>query len=164
MGEPIKIISEALFALIRVKVPFDRINAFWLDDGAYYWSIELGDGGTSNKRQRLPYCPAELATTEVRVAKCIRQLLLRSAGALFLLQLLCQDHVTHSVRGLMTRQEGYAEGQSYIGSQIQESSVLVKEPSDGEVMDRIPVEEALVPISSLDQFSFRKIRESITNL
>ena len=156
MGEPIKIISEALFALIRVKVPFDRLNAFWLDDGAYYWSIELGDGGTSNKRQRLPYCPAELATTEVRAVKCIRQLLLRSAGALFLLQLLCQDHVTHSVRGLMTRQEGHAEGQSYIGSQIQESSVLVKEPSDGEVMDRIPVEEALVSISSLDQFSFRK--------
>ncbi|KAL6314310.1 hypothetical protein AAG906_019008 [Vitis piasezkii] len=57
-------------------------------------------------------------------------LLLRSAGALFLLQLLCQDHVTHSVRGLMTRQEGYAEGQSYIGLQIQEPSVLVKEPSD----------------------------------
>ena len=56
----------------------------------------------------------------------------------------------------MTRQEGHAEGQSYIGSQIQESSVLVKEPSDGEVMDRIPVEEALVSISSLDQFSFRK--------
>ncbi|KAL6313579.1 hypothetical protein AAG906_006947 [Vitis piasezkii] len=86
------------------------------------------------------------------------------------------------VHGLMTQQEGYAEGQPYIGLQVQDPSVLVKEvtlkndasiqqenipenispskndclipsqPSDGEVMDRIPVEEALVSISSLDQF------------
>lgn len=86
------------------------------------------------------------------------------------------------VHGLMTQQEGYAEGQPYIGLQVQDPSVLVKEvtlkndasiqqenipenispskndclipsqPSDGEVMDRIPVEGALVSISSLDQF------------
>ena len=86
------------------------------------------------------------------------------------------------VHGLMTLEEGYAEGQRYIGLQVQDPSVLVKEvtvknstsiqqenvpenispsendcpvtlqPFDGEVMDHIPVEEALVSISSLDQF------------
>lgn len=39
--------------------------------------------------------------------ECIRQLLLRSAEALFLLQLLCQHHVTHLVQGfdITLRQE-----------------------------------------------------------
>lgn len=67
--------------------------------GAYSRSIEPGDGGTSNKRQRLPYSPAELAAMEVRAMECIRQLLLRSAEALFLLQQLCQHHVTRLVQG-----------------------------------------------------------------
>lgn len=36
---------------------------------------------------------------QVRAMECIRQLLLRSAEALFLLQLLCQHHVTRLVQG-----------------------------------------------------------------
>uniref|UniRef100_A0A1J3JBM7 Nuclear pore complex protein NUP155 n=1 Tax=Noccaea caerulescens TaxID=107243 RepID=A0A1J3JBM7_NOCCA len=55
---------------------------------------------SANKRQRLPYSPAELAATEVRAMECIRQLLLRSAEALFLLQLLSQHHVARLVQGL----------------------------------------------------------------
>ncbi|KAG2297947.1 hypothetical protein Bca52824_034419 [Brassica carinata] len=57
-------------------------------------------GESANKRQRLPYSPAELAATEVRAMECIRQLLLRSADALFLLQLLSQHHVARLVQGL----------------------------------------------------------------
>ena len=98
MGEPIRIIYETLYALIRVKVSFDWLNAFWLDDGAYSRSIKPGDGGTSNKRQQLPYSLAEPDATEVRAMECIRQLLLRSAEALFLLQYLCQHHVTRLVQ------------------------------------------------------------------
>ncbi|XAR72194.1 hypothetical protein NMG60_11018751 [Bertholletia excelsa] len=56
------------------------------------------EGGASNKRQRLPYSPAELAAMEVRAMECIRQLLLRCAEALFLLQLLSQHHVTRLVQ------------------------------------------------------------------
>ncbi|KAE8705438.1 NUP155 protein [Hibiscus syriacus] len=67
--------------------------------GAYSWSVESNGGGTSNKRQRLPYSPAELAAMEVRAMECIRQLLLRSAEALFLLQLVSQHHVTRLVQG-----------------------------------------------------------------
>ncbi|KAJ4962058.1 hypothetical protein NE237_021968 [Protea cynaroides] len=67
--------------------------------GAYSRNIESSDGGTSNKRQRLPYSPAELAAMEVRAMECIRQLLLRSAEALFLLQLLSQHHLTRLVQG-----------------------------------------------------------------
>ncbi|XP_043704564.1 nuclear pore complex protein NUP155-like [Telopea speciosissima] len=66
--------------------------------GAYSRNIESSDGGTS-KRQRLPYSPAELAAMEVRAMECIRQLLLRSGEALFLLQLLSQHHVTRLVQG-----------------------------------------------------------------
>ncbi|KAF7808616.1 nuclear pore complex protein NUP155 [Senna tora] len=66
--------------------------------GAYSRNME-SNGGTSNKRQRLPYSPAELAAMEVRAMECIRQLLLRSAEALFLLQLLSQHHVTRLVQG-----------------------------------------------------------------
>uniref|UniRef100_A0A1J3FUM3 Nuclear pore complex protein NUP155 n=1 Tax=Noccaea caerulescens TaxID=107243 RepID=A0A1J3FUM3_NOCCA len=55
---------------------------------------------SANKRQRVPYSPAELAATEVRAMECIRQLLLRSAEALFLLQLLSQHHVARLVQGL----------------------------------------------------------------
>lgn len=44
----------------------------------------------SNKRQRLPYNPAELTAMEIRAMECIRQLLLRSSEALVLLQLLSQ--------------------------------------------------------------------------
>ena len=54
--------------------------------------------GTSNKRQQLPYSLAEPDATEVRAMECIRQLLLRSAEALFLLQYLCQHHVTRLVQ------------------------------------------------------------------
>ena len=99
MGEPIRIIYETLYALIRVKVSFDWLNAFWLDNGAYSRSIKPGDGGTSTKRQQLPYSLAESDATEVRAMECIRQLLLRSAEALFLLQYLCQHHVTRLVQG-----------------------------------------------------------------
>ncbi|PPS07060.1 hypothetical protein GOBAR_AA13586 [Gossypium barbadense] len=67
--------------------------------GAYFRSVESNGGGTSNKRQRLPYSPAELAAMEVRAMECIRQLLLRSAEALFLLQLVSQHHVTRLVQG-----------------------------------------------------------------
>ncbi|CAN8293422.1 unnamed protein product [Cochlearia groenlandica] len=63
--------------------------------GAYSNGVE-----SANKRQRLPYSPAELAATEVRAMECIRQLLLRSAEALFLLQLLSQHHIARLVQGL----------------------------------------------------------------
>ncbi|GAB4828698.1 hypothetical protein Ancab_018363 [Ancistrocladus abbreviatus] len=68
--------------------------------GACSRNLDSVDGGTSNKRQRLPYTPAELAAMEVRAMECLRQLLLRSSEALFLLQLLCQHHVTRLVQGL----------------------------------------------------------------
>ncbi|KAF5201025.1 Nuclear pore complex protein [Thalictrum thalictroides] len=67
--------------------------------GAYTRNVESSDGGVSNKRQRLPYSPAELAAMEVRAMECIRQLLLRSAEALYLLQLLSQYHVTRLTQG-----------------------------------------------------------------
>ncbi|KAJ6689532.1 hypothetical protein OIU85_005897 [Salix viminalis] len=68
--------------------------------GTYPRSVEANGGGASNKRQRLPYSPAELAAMEVRAMECIRQLLLRSGEALFLLQLLSQHHITRVVQGL----------------------------------------------------------------
>ncbi|XP_010271356.1 PREDICTED: nuclear pore complex protein NUP155 [Nelumbo nucifera] len=64
-----------------------------------YRNVDSSDGVASNKRQRLPYNPAELAAMEVRAMECIRQLLLRSAEALFLLQLLSQHHVARLVQG-----------------------------------------------------------------
>ncbi|KAJ9135718.1 hypothetical protein P3X46_032870 [Hevea brasiliensis] len=67
--------------------------------GAYSRNVESSAGATSNKRQRLPYSPAELAAMEVRAMECIRQLLLRSGEALFLLQLLSQHHVARLVQG-----------------------------------------------------------------
>ncbi|XVF85446.1 hypothetical protein PTKIN_Ptkin17bG0118800 [Pterospermum kingtungense] len=67
--------------------------------GAYSRSAESNSGGTLNKRQRLPNSPAELAAMEVRAMECIRQLLLRSSEALFLLQLASQHHVTRLVQG-----------------------------------------------------------------
>ncbi|KAG2701550.1 hypothetical protein I3760_06G050800 [Carya illinoinensis] len=67
--------------------------------GSYSRNVDSNGGGTSNKRQRLPYSPAELAAMEVRAMECIRQLLLRSGEALFLLQLLSQHHVTRLVQG-----------------------------------------------------------------
>ncbi|RYR17778.1 hypothetical protein Ahy_B03g062459 [Arachis hypogaea] len=67
--------------------------------GAYSRNVESNGGGTSNKRQRLPYSPAELAAMEVRAMECIRQLLLRSGEALFLLQLISQHHVTRLIQG-----------------------------------------------------------------
>ncbi|KDP38115.1 hypothetical protein JCGZ_04758 [Jatropha curcas] len=67
--------------------------------GAYSRNLESSAGGTSNKRQRLPYSPAELAAMEVRAMECIRQLLLRSGEALFLLQLLSQHHLARLVQG-----------------------------------------------------------------
>ncbi|KHN21609.1 Nuclear pore complex protein Nup155 [Glycine soja] len=67
--------------------------------GAYSRNMESNGGRTSNKRQRLPYSPAELAAMEVRAMECIRQLLLRSGEALFLLQLLSQHHVTRLIQG-----------------------------------------------------------------
>ncbi|XP_022942342.1 nuclear pore complex protein NUP155 [Cucurbita moschata] len=68
--------------------------------GTYSRNMESAGTGASNKRQRLPYSPAELAAMEVRAMECIRQLLLRSAEALFLLQLLSQHHLTRLVQGL----------------------------------------------------------------
>ncbi|KAF3432114.1 hypothetical protein FNV43_RR26853 [Rhamnella rubrinervis] len=67
--------------------------------GASSRNTESNDGGASNKRQRLPYSPAELAAMEVRAMECVRQLLLRSSEALFLLQLLSQHHITRLVQG-----------------------------------------------------------------
>ncbi|CAH9104947.1 unnamed protein product [Cuscuta epithymum] len=62
--------------------------------GAYSRNAESSDAGLSNKRQRLPYTPAELAAMEVRAMEGIRQLLHRCGEALFLLQLLSQHHLT----------------------------------------------------------------------
>ncbi|KAF6156384.1 hypothetical protein GIB67_031505 [Kingdonia uniflora] len=67
--------------------------------GTYALNVESSNGGKSSKRQRLPYSPAELAAMEVRSMECIRQLLLRSSEALFLLQLLLQHHVTRLSQG-----------------------------------------------------------------
>ncbi|WCJ33618.1 Nuclear pore complex protein NUP155 [Euphorbia peplus] len=67
--------------------------------GAYSRNIESAATGTSNKRQRLPYTPAELAAMEVRAMECIRQLLLRCGEALFLMQLLSMHHVARLVHG-----------------------------------------------------------------
>ncbi|KMT15470.1 hypothetical protein BVRB_3g059730 [Beta vulgaris subsp. vulgaris] len=67
--------------------------------GGYSRNMESADGLTSSKRQRLPYSPAELAAMEVRAMECLRQLLLRSSEALFLLQLLSQHHVTRLIQG-----------------------------------------------------------------
>ncbi|KAF9623973.1 hypothetical protein IFM89_007416 [Coptis chinensis] len=67
--------------------------------GGYSRNAESSEGAASNKRQRLPYSPAELATVEVQAMECIRQLLLRSGEALFLLQLLSQHHVARLTQG-----------------------------------------------------------------
>ncbi|KAE9613889.1 putative nucleoporin, Nup155, WD40/YVTN repeat-like-containing domain-containing protein [Lupinus albus] len=67
--------------------------------GSYSRNVESNGSGKTNKRQRLPYSPAELAAMEVRAMECIRQLLLRSSEALFLLQLLSQHHVTRLIQG-----------------------------------------------------------------
>ncbi|XP_035832296.1 nuclear pore complex protein NUP155 isoform X3 [Helianthus annuus] len=64
----------------------------------YSRNLESGAAGTSNKRQRLPYSPAELASMEVRAMECVRQLLLRCGEALFLLQLLSRHHVTRLIQ------------------------------------------------------------------
>ncbi|XP_071902048.1 nuclear pore complex protein NUP155-like isoform X1 [Coffea arabica] len=65
--------------------------------GSYSRNVETSEGGSSAKRQRLPYTSAELAAMEVRSMECIRQLLLRCSEALFLLQLLSQHHVTRLI-------------------------------------------------------------------
>ncbi|KAL3512613.1 hypothetical protein ACH5RR_025330 [Cinchona calisaya] len=65
--------------------------------GSYSRNIETSEGGSSNKRQRLPYNSAELAAMEVRSMECIRQLLLRCSEALFLLQLLSQHNITRLI-------------------------------------------------------------------
>lgn len=67
--------------------------------GSYSWNAEPSGIRGSNKRQRPIYSSAELAAMEVRAMECIRQLLLRSGEALFLLQLLSQHHVTRLVQG-----------------------------------------------------------------
>ncbi|KAL9994557.1 putative nucleoporin, nucleoporin, nucleoporin, subdomain 1 [Helianthus debilis subsp. tardiflorus] len=64
----------------------------------YSRNLESGAAGPSNKRQRLPYSPAELASMEVRAMECVRQLLLRCGEALFLLQLLSRHHVTRLIQ------------------------------------------------------------------
>ncbi|XP_047330000.1 nuclear pore complex protein NUP155-like isoform X2 [Impatiens glandulifera] len=66
--------------------------------GTYSRNVGSADVVSSNKRQRLPYNSTELATMEVRAMECIRQLLLRSAQALFLLQLVSQHHLTRLVQ------------------------------------------------------------------
>ncbi|XP_076952378.1 nuclear pore complex protein NUP155-like [Bidens hawaiensis] len=65
---------------------------------SYARSLQPSDAGTSNKRQRLPYSPSELASMEVRAMECVRQLLLRCGEALFLLQLLSRHHVTRLIQ------------------------------------------------------------------
>uniref|UniRef100_A0A2P2K7E5 Uncharacterized protein MANES_17G083900 n=1 Tax=Rhizophora mucronata TaxID=61149 RepID=A0A2P2K7E5_RHIMU len=72
--------------------------------GTYSRNVDPDGGGTSNKRQRLPYSPAELAAMEVRAMECIRQLLLRSGEALFLLQLLSQHHLERLVQSFDANQ------------------------------------------------------------
>ncbi|KAI3453177.1 hypothetical protein Pfo_009840 [Paulownia fortunei] len=66
--------------------------------GSYSRNVDSGEGGSSNKRQRLPYSPAELAAMEVRAMECIRQLLLRCGESLFLLQLLSQHLVARLIQ------------------------------------------------------------------
>ncbi|XP_051144729.1 nuclear pore complex protein NUP155 isoform X2 [Andrographis paniculata] len=61
-------------------------------------NVDSDEGGPSNKRQRLPYSPTELAAMEVRAMECIRQLLLRCGEALFLLQLLSQHIVARLIQ------------------------------------------------------------------
>ncbi|KAL6001329.1 hypothetical protein ACLOJK_007063 [Asimina triloba] len=68
--------------------------------GNYSRNMESSNGVASNKRQRLPYTPTELAAMEVRGMECIRRLLRRSGEALFLLQLLSQHHVARLVQAL----------------------------------------------------------------
>ncbi|KVI05446.1 Nucleoporin, Nup133/Nup155-like, C-terminal, partial [Cynara cardunculus var. scolymus] len=65
----------------------------------YSRNLESSEAGTSNKRQRVPYSSAELASMEVRAMECVRQLLLRCGEALFLLQLLSRHHVTRLLQG-----------------------------------------------------------------
>uniref|UniRef100_A0A803KU81 Nuclear pore complex protein NUP155 n=1 Tax=Chenopodium quinoa TaxID=63459 RepID=A0A803KU81_CHEQI len=67
--------------------------------GGYSRNMEPADGLASNRRQRLPYNSAELAAEEVRAIECLRQLLLRSSEALFLLQLLSLHHVSRLIQG-----------------------------------------------------------------
>ncbi|GFP83564.1 nuclear pore complex protein nup155 [Phtheirospermum japonicum] len=66
--------------------------------GSYSRNLDSREVGSSNKRQRLPYSPAELAAMEVRAMECIRQLLLRCGEALFLLQLLSQHLVARLIQ------------------------------------------------------------------
>ncbi|KAL3644731.1 hypothetical protein CASFOL_009911 [Castilleja foliolosa] len=66
--------------------------------GSYPRNLDSDEVGSSNKRQRLPYSPAELAAMEVRALECIRQLLLRCGEALFLLQLLSQHLVARLIQ------------------------------------------------------------------
>ncbi|KAG9140609.1 hypothetical protein Leryth_022498 [Lithospermum erythrorhizon] len=66
--------------------------------GSYSRNTVSNDGVMLNKRQRLPHSSAELAAMEVRAMECIRQLLLRSGEALYLLQLLSQHHLTRLVQ------------------------------------------------------------------
>ncbi|XP_068659840.1 nuclear pore complex protein NUP155 [Aristolochia californica] len=68
--------------------------------GSYSRGSDVGNGVVSNKRQKLPYSPAELAAMEVRAMELIRRLLRRSGEALFLLQLLSQHHITRLVQNL----------------------------------------------------------------
>ncbi|KAJ7534364.1 hypothetical protein O6H91_13G091000 [Diphasiastrum complanatum] len=60
----------------------------------------VGIQGTSQKRQRVPYSPAELAAMEVRGMECIRRLLRRSGEALVLIQLLSQHHLARLAQNL----------------------------------------------------------------
>lgn len=66
--------------------------------GSYSRNVESSEVGPSNKRQRLPYSPTELAAMEVRAMECVRQLLLRCGEALYLLQLLSQHLVARLIQ------------------------------------------------------------------
>ncbi|XP_073142273.1 nuclear pore complex protein NUP155 [Henckelia pumila] len=66
--------------------------------GSYSQNVGSSGSGSSNKRQRLPYSSGELAAMEVRAMECVRQLFLRCAEALFLLQLLSQHIVARLVQ------------------------------------------------------------------
>ncbi|XP_073059527.1 nuclear pore complex protein NUP155 [Primulina eburnea] len=70
--------------------------------GSYSQNAGSGGSGSLNKRQRLPYSSGELAAMEVRAMECVRQLLLRCAEALFLLQLLSQHIVARLVQSFDT--------------------------------------------------------------
>ncbi|KAI4342599.1 hypothetical protein MLD38_027208 [Melastoma candidum] len=66
---------------------------------SYSRHVESDGRVTGSKRQKAPNSSAELAAMEVRAMECIRQLLLRSSEALFLLQILSPYHMSRLIQG-----------------------------------------------------------------